>query len=68
MLLKHTKKGLIRIKGLQVINDCTEGGVALISQYNEILTENEEQRQYLLNVFSNTEKNSHQLRNNCLFK
>ena len=48
--LETYKKGLIRIKGLQVINDCAECGVGLISQYNEILTKNEEQRQYLLKV------------------
>ena len=42
--LKHTKKAI------NVINDCAECGVALISQCNEILTKNEEQRQYLLNA------------------
>ena len=61
------KKGLIRIKGLRIINDCAECGVALISQYNEILTKNEEQRQYLLNVVQQ-QKNSNQLRNYYLFK
>ena len=41
--LETYKKGPIRIKGLRVINDCAERGVALISQYNEILTKNEEE-------------------------
>ena len=50
MLSKHTKKDLTRIKGLQVINDCAKCGAAFISQYNEVLTKNEEQRQYLLNI------------------
>ena len=32
--LNTYKKGLIRFKGLRVINDCAECGVTLISQYN----------------------------------
>jgi len=48
--LEAYKKGTIRIKGLRVVNDCAERGIALISTYNEKLTKNEEQRQYLLNI------------------
>ena len=44
------KKARLRVNELRVVNDCAERGVALITQYNDILTKNEEQRQYLLQV------------------
>ena len=38
------------MKGLCVVNDHAERGVALIQQYNKVLTKDEEQLQYLLQV------------------
>lgn len=39
-------KGIV--KSLKVVNDIAERGVALIQEYNKILTLNEDQKQYLL--------------------
>ena len=38
------------VKSLKVVNDSAARGVKLIQDYNEILTKNEEQKQYLLQV------------------
>lgn len=38
------------IKKLKVVNDTAERGVKLISEYNKILTNNENQKQFLLQV------------------
>lgn len=35
---------------LKVVNDIAERALALIEQYNDSLTKNEEQKQYLLQV------------------
>lgn len=37
-------------KQLKVVNDIAERGVALIEKYNDSLTKNEEQKQYLLQI------------------
>lgn len=37
-------------KNLACVNDCAERGVALIETFNETLTRDEEQKQYLLQV------------------
>lgn len=39
-----------RVKRLKVVNDAAERGVALIQNFNSILTNQEEQKQYLLQV------------------
>ena len=44
------QKAKVTINGLRVVNDCAERVVALITQYNDVLSKNEEQRQYLLQV------------------
>jgi len=43
-------KGKDRVSGIKVVNDSAERGVALISQYNDILTKSDEQKQILLQV------------------
>ena len=36
------------VSKMKVINDCAERGIALIEKYNESLTKNGEQKQFLL--------------------
>ena len=40
------------VSGLSVVNDAAERGVALIEEYNQILTKQEGQKQALLQVVS----------------
>lgn len=47
------QENLVFFKRLSVVNDVAERGVALIEEYNKCLTKNEEQLQYLLQVFKN---------------
>ncbi|KAL7640588.1 UNVERIFIED_CONTAM: hypothetical protein RMT77_008863 [Armadillidium vulgare] len=44
------KEGLGIVKSLKVVNDVTERGVKLISDFNNLLTQDEEQKQYVLQV------------------
>jgi hypothetical protein len=44
------RQGQEVVKNLQVVNDCAERGVALIEEFNSILTKQEEQKQFLLQV------------------
>src|SRR6476619_2863808 len=44
------KKAAAAAKNLTCVNDCAERGVALIQTFNETLTRDEEQKQYLLQV------------------
>ena len=44
------KKSTEFVHKLNVVNDCAERGVALMQTYNNILTKNEDQKQYLLQV------------------
>ena len=44
------------VKLLKVVNDCAERGVALIQSYNGALTEDETQKQYLLQLVSRHRK------------
>jgi len=39
-----------------VVNDCAERGVALIQSYNNALTKNEDEKQYLLQLVSDHRK------------
>lgn len=48
------------LKHLKVVNDCAERGVALISAFNPILCQDEEQKQYLLQI---VEENRHNMPN-----
>lgn len=54
--LDSYKKSRDIVKGIKVVNDCAERGVALITQFNDKLTKNEEQKQYLLQVVENHRK------------
>jgi len=38
------------VREMKVVNDCAERGVALMQNYNSILTKNEDQKQFLLQV------------------
>jgi hypothetical protein len=40
------------VKKLKVVNDIAERGVKLIKDYNECLTKNEEQKQFILQIVS----------------
>ena len=42
---------------LKVVNDVAERGIALVNQYNQCLTKNEEQFQFLLQVVKEHRKN-----------
>ena len=44
------KFGVQILTHLKVVNDSAERGVSLITQYNRLITKNEEQKQYLLQV------------------
>ena len=44
------------VKLLKVVNDCAERGVALIQSYNGALTNDETQKQYLLQLVSRHRK------------
>lgn len=44
------KKAKEVVKSLQVVNDAAERGIALISTFNDILTNKEDQKQYLLQL------------------
>jgi len=38
------------VRGLRVVNDTAERGVALLQEYNALLTKDEEQTQFVLQV------------------
>lgn len=42
--------GCHKVKQLKVVNDATERGVSLIENFNSVITNQEEQKQYLLQV------------------
>ena len=44
------KDAMKTVEHLRVVNDNAERGVALIEEYNSIITKNEDQKQYLLQV------------------
>lgn len=44
------QKGLEIVNTFRVINDTAERGVKLMEEYNKVLTKNEEQKQYVLQV------------------
>ncbi|KAK0063269.1 hypothetical protein Bpfe_007465 [Biomphalaria pfeifferi] len=59
----HYQEALRIVQGLKVVNDCAKRGVKLIQEYNSILTNDEQQTQYLLqlvqqhrHVFSDSKK------------
>jgi len=46
------KKSKELVNNINVVNDIVERGVKLIEDYNKLLTKNEDQKQYLLQVVS----------------
>lgn len=50
------KKCRLAFEDLKVVNDIAERGVALIEEFNHSLTKNEEQKQFLLQVVKNHQK------------
>ena len=44
------KAGLEIVQNLKIVNNTAERGVKLMSDYNEILTTNEDNKQYILQV------------------
>lgn len=44
------KNGRERVRQLKVVNDTAERGVQLIQQYNKLLTNNEDDKQFLLQI------------------
>lgn len=48
--IKAYLEGKNKVKSLKVVNDAAERGIALISTFNDILTNKEDQKQYLLQV------------------
>lgn len=44
--------GLEIVSKLRVINDCAERAVSLMEQYNNILTRNEDQKQFILQIIT----------------
>lgn len=49
-LNRYFQEAVKIFKDLKVVNDIAERAVALIEQYNDCLTRNEEQKQYMLQV------------------
>lgn len=47
---EHYKKGKELVNNLREVNDVAERGVKLIEDYNNIISKNEEQKKYLLQV------------------
>ena len=52
----HFKEGFKKVQSLKVVNDMTERGVKLITDFNNLLTKDEEQKQYVLQVVSECRK------------
>lgn len=49
---EHFNEGLKIVKSLKVVNDSAERGVKLITDFNDLLTKDEQQKQYVLQVVS----------------
>src|SRR6218665_1131953 len=49
-IMRSTLKAKKMLRGLKVVNDAVEHGVALIQSFNSVITNQEEQKQYLLQV------------------
>ena len=45
-----------RVKNMTVVNDCEERGIALIKDFNNTITKDETQKQYLLHVVAHHRK------------
>lgn len=54
--LEEYKNSKLKLESLAVINDCGERGVALVQNYTQKITRNEDQLQYLLQVVDDHRK------------
>ncbi|KAI5751469.1 hypothetical protein M8J77_007769 [Diaphorina citri] len=52
----HYNEGLRIVKSLKVVNDCAERGVKLITDFNKLLTKDEDQKQFVLQVVAECRK------------
>ncbi|KAI5752384.1 hypothetical protein M8J77_016558 [Diaphorina citri] len=52
----HYNEGLRIVKSLKVVNDCTERGVKLITDFNKLLIKDEDQKQFVLQVVAECRK------------
>lgn len=48
--------GFQKVKKLKVVNDVAERGIKLITDYNELITHDEDQKQYIIQVIENYNK------------
>ncbi|XP_060877744.1 uncharacterized protein LOC132950346 [Metopolophium dirhodum] len=62
------KKGINILTELSVINDVAERGVKLIQEYNSILTKDENQKQFLLQVVNDYRTNYPDCKKNTLIR
>lgn len=53
---ENFQHGLNLVKKLKVVNDCAERAVCLMEKYNNILTRNEDQKQFILQIVSEYRK------------
>ena len=53
---ENYKHGLRIAGNLRVVNGCSERGVKLISDYNNILTKKEDQKQYIVQILEDHRK------------
>ena len=56
------------LKNFKVVNDSAEQGVALISKFNKVITNDEEQKQYLLQIVADHRKRFPNAAKKTLFK
>lgn len=54
---KNYQHGLEVLKNLTVVNDVAERGIKLITDYNDRLTHNEDQKQFILQVVADYQRN-----------
>ena len=57
-----------KVQQLVVVNDHAERGIAMINEFNGILTNNEEQKQFLLQVVEQHRKNFPNFSKNTIIK
>lgn len=60
------KNALMSVKGLKVVNDVAERAVKLMEEYNDILTNREEEKQYILQVVKDYRQKFPSLNKNIL--
>lgn len=61
-------EGLNRVKTIRVVNDTAERAIKLIEEYNNILTKNEDQKQFLVQILSDYKKKVPDARKSTVLK